>query len=148
MKVIDIDRPYTVWDMNKVKSLREAFVGQMAFIKSMLPAAEWDSPKQVLDYFQNVLEITVENVKIAHLSEVLHQLDHDSFEYDVLNGYIMYLKLKWSVQNYLDCIIRHEINGRVNLRLHQGKWVLPNKRPLSGSPEIIECMTHSEGVAV
>jgi len=148
MRVYDINPPYTVWDMSKIHALRQAYVEQMAFIKSMLPAAEWDSPKKVLDYLNNVLEITAESVKIDHLSGFLDQLDHDSFEFDVLNGYIMYLRLKWSVMNYLDCIIRHEINGRVNLRRHQGKWVLPNKRPLSGSPEIKECMVHSEGVLV
>lgn len=148
MKVIDIDRPYTVWDMSKVRTLREQYVDQMAFIASMLPALEWNSPKKVLDYFNNVLDLPIQSVKIEHLSGFLTQMDHDSFEFDVLNGYIMYLKLKWAIMNYLDCIVRHNINGRVNLRLHQGKWVLPNKRPLSGSPEIIECMTHSEGVAV
>lgn len=140
------EAPHIEWDMDKIHDLKQQYDENMQLIKEMLPDINWDSPKAVKNYFNKVLEIPIENGRIEHLSGFLTQYDHDSEEYDTLNGYLMYLKLKWAVMNYLDCIIRHQENGRVYLRHHQGKWVLPNKRPLSGSPEIMECIVRSEGV--
>lgn len=135
--------PYICFDIEKIQALRDRYMVNLEFLKGQLPQCNWNSPAAIKRYFEEKLGILLENVTIAHLETFLPMFDHDSEEFDILNGLILYLKQKFTIANYLDCILRHHQNGRVNLRHHQGAWVLPNKRPLTTSPEIQECITHS-----
>lgn len=141
------NKPFIDWDILKVKSLKDDYNENMRLIKEFLPEeVNWDSPKKVKEFITEVLDIPLENVRIDTLAGVMETLDHDSESFDIINGYTMYLRQKYSISNYLDCILRHHESGRVYLRHHEGQWVLPNRRPLSGSPEIIACETGREGV--
>ena len=140
-------KPYIDWDILKVKRLKDLLTENMRLIKEFLPeGVNWDSPKQVKEFVTNKLGIVMEDVKIETLKGVMEKLDHDSESFDIINGYDMYLRQKYSISNYLDCVLKHHESGRVYLRHHEGQWVLPNRRPLSGSPEIVACETGREGV--
>ena len=140
-------KPYIDWDIEEVKALKAFLTENMRLIKEFLPeGVNWDSPKQVKEFVTNKLGIVMEDVKIETLKGVMEKLDHDSESFDIINGYDMYLRQKYSISNYLDCVLKHHESGRVYLRHHEGQWVLPNRRPLSGSPEIVACETGREGV--
>lgn len=132
--------PFIEFDMKKIEALKTTYNESIKFILDELPDLNWDSAKQVQNYFRDYFDIKLENVKIAHVLSHLESVSHDSPAFDVINGFVLYLKQKFTLKNYIDCIIRHNINGRVNLRHFGGRWVLPNRQPLSLNPEITECI--------
>jgi len=131
------------FDILKVKDLKENYQENIDITLEMLPENDWRSPAKTIDFFKKNFAIELKNVKINHVGQVLEELDHDSEAFDALNGYHIYLRLTYAIRNYLDNILKHEENGRIYLRQHQGEWVFPNKRPLSASPEIQGCITSS-----
>jgi hypothetical protein len=135
------DTPFIDFNIQMVKDLKERYEENLKFIESELPSdCEWNRPKEVIAWMKNNFDIQLESVKIAHVLSYLEKFDHDSVAFDVINGYVLYLKTKYTLANYINCIIKHEQSGRVYLRHEQGEWVLPNKRPTSESPEIRECI--------
>lgn len=138
-----VEDPYIVFNIGMIVALKDRYEKNIAFLKTQLPDVNWNSRVATRRFFEEKLGIFLENVTISHLETYLALLDHDSTDFDVINGLVLYLKQKYTISNYLDCILRHHENGRVNLRHHEGAWVLPNKRPLTTSPEIQECIVHS-----
>lgn len=139
----DEEPPFIDYNILMIKDLKERYEDTKKWILGELPKINWDSQKQIKSLFSETLEITLENVTIEHVQELLGRYDHDSEEFDLVNGLILYLKTKYTLNNYINCVLKHNENGRVYLRHEQGEWVLPNKRPLSGSPEIKECVTRT-----
>jgi hypothetical protein len=140
-KVCGEERPYIDFDILKIKDLKERYEENLKWIAEEIPAViNFDSPKQIKSLLEERLDITMESVKISLLEAYREEQDHDSEAYDLLNGLVLYLKQKFTLANYINCILKHEENGRVYLRHERGEWVLPNKRPLSESPEIKECI--------
>ena len=133
------ERPFIDFNMNCILELKERYNDNVRFMEEHLKPLDTHSPKKMVNFFRDNLAISLDNVTISHLQDQAAKLDHDSQAFDYLNGLIQLLKLRYSLHNYIDCIIRHHENGRVYLRHERGEWVLPNKRPLSGSPEIKEC---------
>lgn len=132
--------PYIDFDLCKVRALKESYEENIKFILTGLPCINWNSADQVKALFLCMFDITLENVRIDHVLSHLEEVDHDSPAFDAINGFVLYLKLKYSLKNYINCILRHEENGRVYLRLFKGQWVLPNRQPPSLNPEITECI--------
>jgi hypothetical protein len=132
--------PYIEFDIKKIMQLRETYLEQLEWVESELSDINWNSIKQVKEYFLLYFDIKLENVKIEHVLAHLESHDHDSPAFDALNGFVLYLKYKFTLKNYIYCIIKHEKEGRVYLRLFEGNWVLPNRRPPSLNPELIECV--------
>jgi len=124
-----------------VKDLKERYEENLKWIEEEIGAdINLNSQKQLKAFLEERLDIVAESVKITVLESYRDQYDHDSEEYDLMNGLVLYFKAKYTINNYINCILKHEENGRVYLRWWAGNWVLPNKRPLSESPEIKECM--------
>jgi len=132
--------PNIEFDINKVKELKADYKKIMAYNLEQLPNINWDSSKQVIELFKKGLDIDIDNVRISTIDPYLNFLDHDSDAFQVVYGYSSYLKLKYAIKNQLDCILRHEDNGKVALRLHNGKLMMPNKQPITSSPEIQACI--------
>jgi hypothetical protein len=141
-RVFDLEeRPYIDFDILKIKDLKERYEENQKFIAEGLPCGvNFNSPKQIREVLGKRLDITTENVKIEALERYRDLYDHDSEAFDFMNGLVLFLKNKYMLNNYINCILKHEENGRVYLRHERGEWVLPNKRPLSESPEIKECI--------
>jgi hypothetical protein len=134
-----LDPLYRDYDMEKVQSLRKLYTENMIFIGKELYPVNLDSNKSILAFCNEELDIYPENVKIWHLETFLSQFDHDSTQFNAFYGILSYLKLKYSIKNYIDCIIRHEVQGRVALRFIDGQVRMPNRQPMSGNPEINQC---------
>jgi hypothetical protein len=132
--------PYIHFDMAKVETLKTVYELNLEFILEELPEINWDSAKQVKKYFSENFDIKLENVKIDHVLSHLEEHTHDSPAFDVINGFVLYLRSKFTLKNYIGCIERHAVDGKVTLRSFGGSWVLPNRRPISLNPEIEECV--------
>jgi hypothetical protein len=138
------EKPFIDFDILKIKGLKDEYDENITFVLGELPLkVNWNSQPQVKSYFRESFGIELENVKIEHVFSHMEKLDHDSPAFDVINGFLLYLKYSYILKNYINCILRHEESGRIMLRHFQGQWVLPNRRPLSGSPEIKSCITHT-----
>lgn len=137
------EKAFIEYNLLCIKSLKDTYQESMAFLKSELPNINLNSPKQIKKMLKETLDITTENVTISNLKNFREKYDHDSEEFDLLNGLVLYLQQKYTLTNYIDCIIKHEEGGRVYLRLEGEAWMLPNKRPLSESPEIKACVTRT-----
>jgi hypothetical protein len=130
------------FDIEKVKQLYEEYATGVDFVLSGLDLdVRWNSPLRVKIYFKNTFDISLDNVKIAHVLSHLETVDHDSPAFDALNGYVLYLKYTYTLKNYINCILRYENEGRICLRSVDGVLKMPNGRPLSSSPEILKCVT-------
>jgi hypothetical protein len=141
---VSSEEAYIDFNMKMIDELKERYEENLKFIAEGLPCGvNFNSPKQIREVLGKRLDITAENVKIEALETYRDLYDHDSEAFDLLNGIVLYLKQKYSLTNYINCILKHNENGRVNLRHERGEWLLPNKRPLTESPEIRECVTAS-----
>lgn len=133
-------QPYLEFDLDEVKDLRSCYLATIDTLLKDLPDVNWNSRLEVKDYFLSEHDLVLDSLKISELHSLVEFLDEDSDEYDVLSGLVEYLKLKYTVKNYLDCILRHEDNGKVYLRDVDGELRMPNKQPLSYSPDITDCL--------
>ena len=136
-----MDEAFIDYDTKKLEDVRQSYLFCQGYIKGELPnECDWDRPTEVKKYLKKSFAIELNSVKISHVSSFLDGLDHDSPAFDCINGYVLYLKIKYTLKNYIDCIFRHQESGRVLLRWVNGNWVLPNKQPISENPEIKECV--------
>ena len=136
-----MDDAYIDVDLDKLEEIKQNYLFCLEYTKGELPSdCDWDKPKKVKEYFKICFGVDLKNFKISHVSSFLDELDHDSPAFDCINGYVLYLKIKYTLKNYIDCIFRHEESGRVRLRWLYGNWMLPNKQPLPEHPEIKECI--------
>lgn len=135
-----MNEPYIIFDMPAIYRLREVYETNLIHVKEQLPPVNWNSRDKTILFFKETFDLDLNNVRIDPLVEILNGLEHDSEVFDVLNGFVLYLKFKFTLKNYIDCIIRHNKDGRVRLRYFQGQWVLPNRQPTSMNPEITECI--------
>jgi hypothetical protein len=134
-----MEERYLDYDMGKVREVRSLYMATLAFITEELSPLDLNSNAQILLFCNEQLDIFPDNAKIKHLETFLINFDHDTTQFNAFYGILSYLKLKYSIKNYIDCIIRHEVNGRVVLRIMNGEYRMPNRQPLSANPEIVAC---------
>jgi len=136
------------YDIPKIEALQKTYQEVIEFILKELPSCNWNSPKAIVEFYKKEFDITLDNAKISTLSSILPNFEEDTLEFEVTLGLLYYLKLKYTIHNYTGAILRHEINGVVNLRYYEGEWCLPNRRAISRSPEIQQAIiaTYQEGV--
>jgi hypothetical protein len=138
------DEPYIGFNISEIRLLKSVYECSMDFLMDEMPDINWNSAQQIKVYFHETYRLMLENVKITTFSDLAEQFPEGSTQKDLLTRITMYLRLKFSVKNYLDCILRHEVDGLVYLRDVNGVWRLPNKQPLSYNEEIsntITCMS-------
>ena len=123
-----------------INDLKTRYESVIEFILSDLPQVNWNSSKEIVKYLNETLDIDVKDAKIKTVAGLLQCYDENSYEFNVISGLTYYLKLKYTLKNYIGCILRHETNGIVALRLEDGEWKMPNKQPLPIAPEINECI--------
>jgi hypothetical protein len=112
----------------------------MDFLLAELPDLNWDSRVEVKDYLHSEHKFFVESIKLSELISLTHIVNEETELKNVLTLFVEYLKLKYLKRNYIDCILRHEVDGRVYLRMINGQYMMPNKRPYPYSTHIIDCI--------
>jgi hypothetical protein len=132
------------FDIGKIEELKANQEEFMQITLDMLPAGvNWKKEKEVIDYFNNVLDIELNTIQIQEIEGHLELQEENTDAWEIVYGLTAYLKMKYTVINYLNCILKHQICGVVNLRFSNGEILFPNKRPMSHSEEIKSCITHT-----
>jgi FMN phosphatase YigB (HAD superfamily) len=131
------------FDIAKVQALKEEYETAMAYALELMPRINWNSPKQIREHFKETFDIAIPDGKIATFAALLPTFDEDTEEYQAVLEALMYLKMKYLLQNYLTAIIRHEHHGRITLRSVNSQWVMPNKQPLPEAVELTACIIAS-----
>jgi len=137
--------PYFIgFDIDKINRLKATYESAMATAYKLLPeGTNWNSGKEITKYFKDWFDIDLKSIQIKELEQHYEYLDHDSTEFLTIYGLTAYLKMKYTVSNYLDCVLKHHRKGVVYLRYFNGKLSMPNRRPLSHSEEVKSCITHT-----
>lgn len=149
--------PYIIFDIPSILALKKQYEDNIEYIKAELPPVNWNSISDTVDYFKYEHNITLHGIKIAYLKSLLDTLDKQPEYYcrsiksvceaiEVLSGLIELFAIQSIKRNYIDCILRHQVDGKVMLRDVDGKWMFPNKQPLPYATEIKECIISSSGI--
>ena len=140
------DSEYIKFDIIKISDLEEAYECSMEFLLESLPRINYNSSSQVCNYIKENLGVDIQNMRINTLID-LQKRFNNSMEKDFLDYLIAFLKMKYTVKNYLRCILRHHKEGVVLLRTIDGRLCLPNRQPLSYNEEIINCIIEQSSAA-
>jgi hypothetical protein len=138
---------YLVFNIPKVKQLRDDYEAAMEAIKENLPNINLNSKKEIISFFEKTFQIKLESSKIKDITKALRYFDSDSEEYDLILGVIYFYKMKYMVKNYLNCILKHHVDGVVQLREYFG-LALPNRQRLPYSEEVIDCIEGGSEAAI
>lgn len=122
------------FDIHKIKRLKNEYEELKQFILDELPPVNWNSILETKAYFSDTYWLDLVSTQIAYL-QTFELDENNSFTSD-LAGLIELKKVQFFIRNYIDCILRHEKNGRIHLRNIDGKWLMPNKQPLPYSSQI------------
>lgn len=137
----DRSKTYIEFDMPAIYELESSIDATIDFLLAELPDINWSSRLDVKDYFLAEHRLYLESIKISELILINSTIQDEYSELkNVLTLFIEYLKLKYLKRNYIDCILRHNINGKMYLREVSGQLVYPNKRPISYSTHITDCI--------
>jgi len=138
------EQRWITFALPKIKELKNSYEETLQFIKNEyglnfnLDYSE-DIKKHVADY----LGIPIKSAQINELKRVRSELLEGEDSHEHLTAIIEYLRLKWTIRNYCDCILNHaDSSGTVILR-EDGK--MPNRRPLPYLPDILECVKAHSG---
>lgn len=124
------------FDMDQIKLLKQDYEGAMDYIKEGLPNINFNSRKEVLNFFEKTFRINLKTLQIKELSRYIAAYKEDSVEHEMIRGIVYYFKMKYTLKNYVDCIIRHEKEGIIELRNYMGTLCFPNRQPLPYSQEV------------
>ncbi len=129
------------FDIPRLELLREEYEEALAYAMNEMPPVNWNSPKQIKELFKDRYNITLESVKIAELKSHFRGSDHNDEVDQAITGAITILSQKAVLRNYFDCILKHQVGGRLNLRDVDGIWRMPNKQPIWTNKDIWSCVT-------
>jgi hypothetical protein len=129
------------FDLKKVNELKEMYLDAMGYIQNGLSHINLNARKDILNFFEKSFKIKLKSTKIEEVSKHIHHFGKDSEEADLITGIVYYMKMKYTIKNYLDYIIKHE--GRIVLSPMFGKLMFNSIQPLPKSPEILDCITAS-----
>jgi hypothetical protein len=136
----DTGAEYIRFDIPKIKKLAEDYEYSLNLLLANLPQVNYDSQKQVKEFFKNSLNVMLKDTKIATIREHLNAFPDGSEEHELIETLLAYLRIKFSIKNYLHCILTHEENGVVQLRWENNRLCMPNRQPLPYNIEIQECI--------
>ena len=98
------------------------------------------SNKQVKRHFEN-FGIYLEDLRIMSLQSLVYRLHDEDSNYYLLTGLIEYYRIKYLLRNYVNHVLKRQINGLYHLREESGKLLMQNKRPLPYSDSLLSCVT-------
>jgi len=138
----DLTEKILYYNLDKIQALATIYRDNLNFIVSHLPKINWNSPAKLKLFFEEFLDIKLQNATISHIETHLVFMDHDDERYEMIVGVLAYLKLYYTLKNYIDPIIKN--NGAVRLVWDSGDWLQSNHRKPSLSPEIVACELQGE----
>lgn len=137
-----------IFDIDEINDLKTCYQQTIESILDELPDVNWNSPIETKAYFSDNYGIQLKSVQIEELQKARNLIqseegfivkEQEQLE-EELNGVIELYKLKYTIRNYLDNIIKHNKNGVIELREINGELRMPNKRMPPSSPDILACL--------
>lgn len=134
------------FDMDEIRDLKYCYKQTMSLLIDELPDVNWNSLVETKQYFLNEHNLCLISTKIESLKETVDNIEEEEYLEHVdecvetLLGLIEYYKLRYTIRNYLDNIIRHEKDGKYPLRKFNNEWVMQNRQSLPYHPEIKAAM--------
>lgn len=124
------------FDVGKLNELKRVYEENIKFVLENMPQeVNWNKPTQVKEYFKKRFDISLPSCRIKDIEPLISRYEDEDF--DIVYGYLTFLRLKWTMNNYIDCVLRHHVDGTLALR---EDGTMPNKRPVSLSKEINDCL--------
>ena len=127
--------PWLKFDIEKTSELIQVYESTIDFILEDLPKINWNSPKQIVAMLEKELGVSVRNAKIQTIASCIDEADD---RYEMIQGIVYFLKLKFCIKNYLNPIIKAD--GLITLRKEGSVYLMPNKQPLPYSGEVWDCL--------
>jgi len=134
----------TYWitiDTDKLIREKESLLYTMQEIAKEFPF-DPVSNKQVKRHFEN-FGIYLPDLRIFTLECIAYRLHEEDDNYYLLTGLMEYYKIKYLLRNYVNHVLKKQIDGLYHLREEGGKLLMQNKRPLPYSDVILSCVTAS-----
>ena len=138
--------PYFKVDLEKLAELKETYELALETIKDNLPDINLNSRNQVINLFEKQFNIKLNSIKIKEIASHLQDYDSDSAETDMIQGIVYYYKVKYSLKNYINWFLNTHEEGRIYIRVLFGRVTLTNRMELPRAPEILACVTETEGL--
>lgn len=136
----DASAEYIRFDMQKIMLLKESYEECQKQLLEELPEINYNSRKQIVELLQKKLGVEIEDSKIQTIENITQEFDYGTEERYFIELLVVYLKNKFTLKNYINCIIRHEFNGVVHLRWDHGGLYMPNHQALSYNTEITDAI--------
>ncbi len=136
-----MQQEWIMFDIAKIKQLKEDYDNTIAVIKESLPEINLNSSKQIVNFFEKTFQIELKSARIKEISAHLDEFHEDSEEREIIDGIVHYYKMYYTVKNYLDYIIKHNEAGVMVLREYMGQLCFQNRQRVPYSPDIINCIT-------
>jgi hypothetical protein len=132
------------FDIEKVKALKEDYEGLLEVLKKDIDNVNLNSRMSIIQFFKKK-GLTLKTSQIKEIEGILQSLQPDTELYDTVQTIVSFMKVKYTVRNYLSCILKNEVDGVVTLRDYYG-LKLPNRQPLPYALEIVNTILDgSEG---
>ncbi len=127
------------FDIGKVLEIKETYCEVMEFVQQDLPI-NLNSVHQIKAMWMEELNVFLVDTKISTFQFIKNAHEADSPTWNLAEEMIVFLKAKYILKNYINCILEGEIDGIVTLRNTEGKLSMPNKQSLSYNQEIHQCI--------
>jgi hypothetical protein len=143
--VNNTEKKFLEFDLDEVRDLKFCYEQTIESLLADLPGINWNSRLEVKDYFKYEHGIKIDSLQIGYLEARLSLYKANcgtTPASEIMASLIEYLKLKYTIKNYLDCILNHaDENGKVPLRVVEGCYVMPNRQPLPEAQAILDCLS-------
>lgn len=97
------------------------------------------SNKQVKHYFER-FGIYLPDLRIITLETLAYRCHEEDDNYYILTGLSEYYKIKYLLKNYVNHVLKKQVNGLYHFREESGKLLMQNKRPLPYSDVLLSCV--------
>lgn len=141
-------KEYIEFDMDKIYYLQSCYEGTLSILKDNLPSVNINSRTDIINFFNKAFNIELKSTKIVEIASHIKKYGENSEEKELIQAIVYYFKLKYAYKNYIQSILKHEVNGQVRLRWYFGKLAFPNRQPLPYSMEILDCVTGGSEIAM
>ncbi len=132
----------TYWitiDTDKLIREKESLLYTMQEIAKEFPF-DPVSNKQIKRYFERY-GIYLPDLKIITLSTLAYRLHEEDDNYYLLTGLTEYYRIKYLLKNYVNHVLKKQVDGLYHFREEGGKLLMQNKRPLPYSDVLLSCVT-------
>ena len=131
------------FDMVKIAILKNSYDASVEFCEAEFQGVNLNSGVQVKSYFREKFSLVLPDTKISTVNFEWTRSFADTPQQEALYALLTFLRSKFTLKNYINCVIKHEKQGIVTLREVDERLLMPNKQPISYNEEMIDCIVEA-----